>query len=240
VKIYDVPTHALEDIAREVGVCLYGDDVSNSRGDRWAGRLVPDNYSTRGGSLMAKYQRTSATNYSERNGRYWKVHAVCWHGYRDFFRVLFSRFPTARVSTMFADYRGAADFLTKYPETAWRNVGSQFYPRNAEDVCECDVDVGIAYVGIVERAIEAATIRQGYPHPIAYTYNAAFHCPVCAARAFGVDDNGFIPEGATDSEGNGIGAVAPWDEWHEPSEPLPQALSCDTCGGIIETLEGVA
>jgi hypothetical protein len=79
-------------------------------------------------------------------------------------------------------------------------------------------------------------LRQGSHDPIAYTYNAAVHCPVCAARAFGVDDNGFIPENATDGEGNLVGVIAPWDEWHEPFEPMPQVLACDTCHGIIEVL----
>ena len=73
----------------------------------------------------------------------------------------------------------------------------------------------------------AERIRTGYPHPIAYTYEAAEHCPSCAARRFGVDDaTGFIPEAATDSEGNGIGAIAPWDETFGLG-------SCDDCGATL-------
>jgi hypothetical protein len=83
----------------------------------------------------------------------------------------------------------------------------------------------------------AALIRQGYPHPIAYAYAAAYHCPRCAAAAFGTDADGFIPETARDGEGNPIGAVAPWDEWHDPSEPGPHVLACDTCGDEIERRE---
>jgi hypothetical protein len=82
-----------------------------------------------------------------------------------------------------------------------------------------------------------AYLRQGYPHPIAYTYEAAYHCPVCAAIAWGVSEDGWIPEDVTDSEGNPIGAVAPWDEWAEFGEPGPWVLACDTCGGIIEEIE---
>ena len=75
----------------------------------------------------------------------------------------------------------------------------------------------------------ASAIRQGNPHPIAYTYEAAEHCPVCTARAHGVDpDTGFVPESARDSEGSPIGAVAPWDEVGT------QGIYCDTCGGEIE------
>lgn len=77
-------------------------------------------------------------------------------------------------------------------------------------------------------------LRQGYPHPIAYTYNADYRCLDCTARAFGVDDEGFIPEDAKDNEGNPIGAIAPWDEWIEYGEPLPQSLVCGTCSRDIE------
>ena len=77
----------------------------------------------------------------------------------------------------------------------------------------------------------AAAIRQGYPHPIAYTYDAAEHCPVCAARAYGVEsESGFIPETARDSEGNPIGAVAPWET---DEDDALRGLYCDTCGGEI-------
>ena len=79
-------------------------------------------------------------------------------------------------------------------------------------------------------------IRQGYPHPIAYTYEAAHHCPDCTARRFGVDEAGFPPESARDGEGNPIGAVAPWDEWYSIGEGT-QVLACDTCGREIETYE---
>lgn len=69
-------------------------------------------------------------------------------------------------------------------------------------------------------------VRQGYPHPIAYTYEASEHCPTCAAARFGVDEDGWIPEDARDSEGNPVGAVAPWDEWE-------RSLVCGTCFGVI-------
>ena len=68
--------------------------------------------------------------------------------------------------------------------------------------------------------------------PIAYTYDAAEHCPACARARFGSDDHGFVPEDAEDSEGNGIGAVFGWDEI-EPD----RGLYCDTCGAeIVEAL----
>ena len=63
--------------------------------------------------------------------------------------------------------------------------------------------------------------------PIAYTYEADAHCPSCAEARFGRGADGrWIADGATDDEGNDVGAVAPWDEWEG-------GMSCGTCGGII-------
>lgn len=73
--------------------------------------------------------------------------------------------------------------------------------------------------------------------PIAYTYEADYHCPACAFERFGQDEHGFVPEDAEDSEGNPIGALAPWDEWHEPTADYHQALACGTCGEVIEELD---
>jgi hypothetical protein len=70
--------------------------------------------------------------------------------------------------------------------------------------------------------------------PIAYTYDADTHCEDCAMARFGVDDRGEIT--GVDSEGNEVGAIFPWSEWHEPTLPLPQTLVCGTCLGVIETL----
>lgn len=68
--------------------------------------------------------------------------------------------------------------------------------------------------------------------PIAYTYDADYHCEGCAERAFGRDEHGDIT--GEDSEGNPVGIVAPWDEWIEPSLSGRQTLVCGTCGGIID------
>ena len=73
--------------------------------------------------------------------------------------------------------------------------------------------------------------------PIAYTYEADTHCPACAEERFGRCADGWIACGAcgaSDSESNEPGAVSPWDEWCEPSDPGRQVLACGTCHGIIE------
>lgn len=83
-------------------------------------------------------------------------------------------------------------------------------------------------------------IRTDRLAPIAYAYSAAYHCPECAARAFGVTEEGWIPEEAVDGVGNPIGALAPWDEWMQ-FDGEPETLACDTCGTVIDTYspEGV-
>jgi len=84
--------------------------------------------------------------------------------------------------------------------------------------------------------------------PIAYTYDADHHCEACAEKRFGrcrCGDIGYAYRGGdssgrhehvelTDSEGNAVGAVSPFDEWWEPSEGC-QTLACGTCHGLIET-----
>lgn len=71
--------------------------------------------------------------------------------------------------------------------------------------------------------------------PIAYTYEADHHCESCALERFGRDEYGDIT--GTDSEGNEVGVVAPWDEWQQQLEEA-ETLACGTCGGVIEEYEG--
>lgn len=64
--------------------------------------------------------------------------------------------------------------------------------------------------------------------PIAYTYEAATHCPTCTELRFGVDENRNVPEDATDGEGNGVGVIAPWD-----TSDWPEGIYCDDCHAEI-------
>jgi hypothetical protein len=73
----------------------------------------------------------------------------------------------------------------------------------------------------------------GHLDPIAYTYEADYHCPPCAKERFGEDELGFVPSGAEDDEGNPIGAVASWDEWYDVSKDECEILVCGTCRDII-------
>jgi hypothetical protein len=70
--------------------------------------------------------------------------------------------------------------------------------------------------------------------PIAYTYEADTHCPACAIARFGTEPGrAWVRDDATDSEGNPVGAIAPWDEWCNPQEAGRAVLWCGTCRGPI-------
>lgn len=74
-------------------------------------------------------------------------------------------------------------------------------------------------------------------NPIAYTYEADYHCPQCAFERFGQDEYGSVPESAEDGEGNPIGAIAPWDEWWEAQESGRQVLACSDCGAELAEVD---
>ncbi len=60
--------------------------------------------------------------------------------------------------------------------------------------------------------------------PIAYTYDADYHCPSCAEKAFGRD-------GLDNAEE--VGVLAPWDEWQQFTGE-DEVLACGTCGRVID------
>lgn len=66
--------------------------------------------------------------------------AVCWHGHRDFFRVLFNWCPDAMVETALATYNGKNHFEETHEETRGMLVqqyyGDHVRPDNAPCVCE--------------------------------------------------------------------------------------------------------
>ena len=84
-----------------------------------------------------KYQRTGFM-YSENLQRYNKVSAVCWHGFRDFMIALYKLDGNLRFVTKQATYKNRNDFIDKYPDTAYNNIGSQMKPLNYGDACLCE------------------------------------------------------------------------------------------------------
>lgn len=126
----------LRDVAATIGVSI-SDRGSDTHTIPKVGRaysfvLRPDSKRKRDEWGNLPYQRRSASVYNER-----RVHAVCWHGHRDFMRELFARDPEARIKTSWADYRGRESFEDTFPATAYRNVGSMAFPKYASEVCYC-------------------------------------------------------------------------------------------------------
>jgi len=86
------------------------------------------------------YQRISASPFNA--GR--RVHAVCWHGFRDFFRACYARAPETVFRTTLDTWKGQADFEARYPESAAINWGSLAAPVAACNACRCP-DTGRPY-----------------------------------------------------------------------------------------------
>lgn len=74
-----------------------------------------------------------------------RMPAACWHTFRDVLNVSFERHPDAIVRTSMAVYKGHKGFLAEYPETAYKNIGSQFQPAYMTELCECAGDDTEAY-----------------------------------------------------------------------------------------------
>ncbi len=73
--------------------------------------------------------------------------------------------------------------------------------------------------------------------PIAYTYDADYHCPSCAIARFGAEPGRSWPrDDATDAEGNPLGAVFGWDDWCLPCQygvPGSHSIECADCGAVL-------
>lgn len=132
MKIYDGCTvREAYAIAYGLGIEFQGKDASNSRGVRISGRLVA--------------HRELANPYPARKRDRRMPHCVCWHGYRDFMRAVFERYPDARIVTGLrgkVEYRGLEDFRRNYASTGNFNVGSIVQPLRMISACECSESGG--------------------------------------------------------------------------------------------------
>lgn len=97
------------------------------------GAFTPSRRRRKGKRGDALYQRESAGYFGE--GR--RVHAVCWHGFRDFFRACFSQAQQAVFRTALATWDGAEDFERRYQESGRKNIGSLARPVDAAEACRC-------------------------------------------------------------------------------------------------------
>ena len=132
----------LEQAATQVGVSIETDS-KNQKGTRHRVKLypsVPASAMTKGGRRRkgeagdAPYQRTSASIMFYDNRR---VHAVCWHGFRDFFRACFEQEPNAVFRTALDTWKGSEDFEARFAASGHKNIGSQVAPCFAAEACRC-------------------------------------------------------------------------------------------------------
>ena len=82
------------------------------------------------------YQRTGF--YNNKDGSKRKVNAICWHGFRDFISEIYKFHPHVRVVSSTATYLNKQDFEYKYPNTAYKNIGSHFEPMYYASACLCN------------------------------------------------------------------------------------------------------
>jgi hypothetical protein len=79
-----------------------------------------------------RYQRLG------RRGDTHRIFAVCWHGFRDYFREVFKVAPNAVFATSLDTWRGAADFEARFESSATHNIRSMFAPLCIADACYCE------------------------------------------------------------------------------------------------------
>ena len=137
MQVKGLTEQQLRDAATEVGVDL---DMDLIRPEHWSRVKVlplvtvdlrtPSGYRKKGEAGDTKYQRESWSSGAS-------VHAVCWHGFRDFFRACFKRNPDALFKTAMATWCGSDDFERRYQDTGMKDVGSMMQPALACDVCRC-------------------------------------------------------------------------------------------------------
>lgn len=63
---------------------------------------------------------------------------ACWHAYRDVMMEVFEENPDATIVTALETYRGRDDFMSKYPATKYKNIGSMMSPAYMPELCDCD------------------------------------------------------------------------------------------------------
>lgn len=138
----NVSLETLQSAAESVGVSISAEATSGSMrrfrlkvspGNPPAKALTPAGNRKRGAAGDGSYQRISASAFDDSR----RVAAICWHGFRDFFRAAFAIEPSAIFYTAFDTWRGAEDFEERFRASGNINIGSQFRPVSACAACRC-------------------------------------------------------------------------------------------------------
>jgi hypothetical protein len=92
-----------------------------------------------------------------------RIGAVCWHGFRDFFRACFIVAPFATFRTSVAFWQGRDDFEARYERTGEQNIGSAMDPLCFADACGCETNGGIECGELQEQRTPRGS-RNAYAH----------------------------------------------------------------------------
>lgn len=131
MKAYGVSMYDIQEAVRFVSSSSYENNLILDRLDSGPGRAV--NFTLRVKSSRERGHRFSWT------GR--RLVSACWHAHRDVMMHLFDRFPNMKLRSAFSKYDGRVDFLQKFPDTYYRNVGSVANPQYYGALCDCGVGV---------------------------------------------------------------------------------------------------
>ena len=96
-------------------------------------RALNGDYGFTGRIVASSGQEGSRRSWSGRRGPW-----ACWHAYRDVMLGVLTEYPDAVITTSMARYEGIAGFLSEYPKTADRNIGSMAQPAYMPDLCDCE------------------------------------------------------------------------------------------------------
>jgi hypothetical protein len=128
--------------ARKLTLAEFTSAVITVSEARYSGNVIvhPDSHDTTGGNSAVRLAVTdshgsgSRTSASYRHGPY-----ACWHAHRDVYREVFRRFPDA-VFTGGRYWKvtyDAATFENVFPETRYKNIGSEVFHVIMPELCEC-------------------------------------------------------------------------------------------------------
>lgn len=114
----DMPISVMEDIAEREGIraeIQYIDrpKIRMAAPSRWG--IPHRHYKVRLFPLTDRKRLFSLPRIADANPR--RIHAVCWHGYKNFIVSLLSEFPDATIRTSRISYMGLENFVMKYAVT---------------------------------------------------------------------------------------------------------------------------
>ena len=130
MKVYNIKntnfSEILKHVSTKLNICVDSNPISKNC---YRVKLVKQKENK-------NYQRIGY--YNNKDGSKRKVNAICWHGFRDFISEIYKFHPHVRVVSSTATYLNKQDFEYKYPNTAYKNIGSHFEPMYYASACLCN------------------------------------------------------------------------------------------------------